>query len=136
VGDECHAERGRVEVGRLFGVVDVERKVVPAFNGEVVCGNVVLNSADELGIGDCQVSHDASKGRQDVVHDHRCSSMLGQVCQEILNSLHKTYALLASTLYKMSNDSFIDELDGRLIRLLSDYPRIGVLECARRLGVA
>ncbi len=36
----------------------------------------------------------------------------------------------------MSNDSFIDELDGRLIRLLSDYPRIGVLECARRLGVA
>lgn len=30
----------------------------------------------------------------------------------------------------------IDELDARLIELLTDEPRIGVLECSRRLGVA
>jgi DNA-binding Lrp family transcriptional regulator len=30
----------------------------------------------------------------------------------------------------------IDTLDARLIRLLVDEPRIGVLECSRRLGVA
>jgi len=30
----------------------------------------------------------------------------------------------------------IDELDSRLIALLDEHPRIGVLECARRLGVA
>lgn len=30
----------------------------------------------------------------------------------------------------------IDELDGRLIELLAAEPRIGVLECSRRLGVA
>ena len=33
------------------------------------------------------------------------------------------------------NDS-IDDLDGRLIRLLAEEPRIGVLECSRRLQVA
>lgn len=30
----------------------------------------------------------------------------------------------------------VDPLDGRLIRLLADAPRIGMLELARRLGVA
>jgi len=30
----------------------------------------------------------------------------------------------------------IDELDGRLIELLTDEPRVGVLEASRRLGVA
>jgi DNA-binding Lrp family transcriptional regulator len=30
----------------------------------------------------------------------------------------------------------IDALDGRLIELLASEPRIGVLECSRRLGVA
>src|SRR5258708_39642576 len=30
----------------------------------------------------------------------------------------------------------IDELDGRLIELLTNEPRIGVLEASRRLGVA
>ena len=30
----------------------------------------------------------------------------------------------------------LDELDARLIRLLAEQPRTGVLECARRLGVA
>jgi DNA-binding Lrp family transcriptional regulator len=30
----------------------------------------------------------------------------------------------------------IDELDVRLVRLFAEQPRIGVLECARRLGVA
>ncbi|MBA3489668.1 MAG: AsnC family transcriptional regulator, partial [Longispora sp.] len=30
----------------------------------------------------------------------------------------------------------LDELDVRLIRLLLTEPRIGVLECSRRLGVA
>jgi DNA-binding Lrp family transcriptional regulator len=33
-------------------------------------------------------------------------------------------------------DTLIDELDGRLIGLLTLEPRIGVLECSRRLGVA
>ncbi|MFC5287196.1 Lrp/AsnC family transcriptional regulator [Actinokineospora guangxiensis] len=30
----------------------------------------------------------------------------------------------------------IDELDSRLLLLLTDEPRLGVLECSRRLGVA
>lgn len=30
----------------------------------------------------------------------------------------------------------IDPLDARLITLLTEEPRIGVLECSRRLGVA
>jgi DNA-binding Lrp family transcriptional regulator len=33
-------------------------------------------------------------------------------------------------------DAMIDELDARLIDLLTEEPRIGVLECSRRLGVA
>nr|WP_018352373.1 Lrp/AsnC family transcriptional regulator [Longispora albida] len=36
----------------------------------------------------------------------------------------------------MDKLSSIDELDARLIKLLADEPRIGVLECSRRLGVA
>jgi DNA-binding Lrp family transcriptional regulator len=36
----------------------------------------------------------------------------------------------------MTSVSPIDSLDARLIRLLADEPRIGILECARRLGVA
>jgi DNA-binding Lrp family transcriptional regulator len=32
--------------------------------------------------------------------------------------------------------STVDELDARLVALLDTEPRIGVLECARRLGVA
>ncbi|MGH3663567.1 MAG: Lrp/AsnC family transcriptional regulator [Micromonosporaceae bacterium] len=34
------------------------------------------------------------------------------------------------------SDLSVDELDVRLIRLLADEPRVGVLECSRRLGVA
>jgi DNA-binding Lrp family transcriptional regulator len=30
----------------------------------------------------------------------------------------------------------LDALDGRLVQLLAEEPRIGVLECSRRLGVA
>ncbi|HEY1179212.1 MAG TPA: Lrp/AsnC family transcriptional regulator [Phytomonospora sp.] len=36
----------------------------------------------------------------------------------------------------MPSVSPIDSLDARLIRLLADEPRIGILECARRLNVA
>jgi DNA-binding Lrp family transcriptional regulator len=36
----------------------------------------------------------------------------------------------------MSRSGPIDRLDARLLTLLADQPRIGVLECARRLGVA
>ncbi|WP_199036017.1 Lrp/AsnC family transcriptional regulator [Glycomyces salinus] len=36
----------------------------------------------------------------------------------------------------MNNETSIDELDARLIALLDAEPRIGVLECSRRLGVA
>ncbi|MFJ6622170.1 Lrp/AsnC family transcriptional regulator [Kitasatospora sp. NPDC091335] len=41
----------------------------------------------------------------------------------------------ATTLPGSTNDT-IDTLDGRLIRLLAEEPRIGVLECSRRLQVA
>ncbi|MCD0485108.1 Lrp/AsnC family transcriptional regulator [Streptacidiphilus sp. ASG 303] len=34
------------------------------------------------------------------------------------------------------DDTPLDGLDGRLITLLAEEPRIGVLECSRRLGVA
>ncbi|OZM73613.1 AsnC family transcriptional regulator [Amycolatopsis antarctica] len=33
-------------------------------------------------------------------------------------------------------DGPLDELDSKLLLLLTDSPRLGVLECARRLGVA
>jgi DNA-binding Lrp family transcriptional regulator len=33
-------------------------------------------------------------------------------------------------------DGSIDDLDARLLLLLTDEPRLGVLECSRRLGVA
>ncbi|GAB3221816.1 Lrp/AsnC family transcriptional regulator [Glycomyces halotolerans] len=36
----------------------------------------------------------------------------------------------------MTTESPIDDLDARLIALLEAEPRIGVLECSRRLGVA
>jgi DNA-binding Lrp family transcriptional regulator len=42
---------------------------------------------------------------------------------------------MLSNLYS-AGVSVIDPLDQRLIALLADEPRIGVLECARRLGVA
>jgi DNA-binding Lrp family transcriptional regulator len=35
-----------------------------------------------------------------------------------------------------SRQDELDELDGRLLLLLTDDPRLGVLECSRRLGVA
>src|SRR3954462_9692524 len=35
-----------------------------------------------------------------------------------------------------TEDAMIDELDARLIELLAEEPRVGVLECSRRLGVA
>ncbi|SFT83819.1 DNA-binding transcriptional regulator, Lrp family [Actinopolyspora lacussalsi subsp. righensis] len=35
-----------------------------------------------------------------------------------------------------SGDESLDELDARLLLLLSDEPRLPVLECSRRLGVA
>jgi DNA-binding Lrp family transcriptional regulator len=36
----------------------------------------------------------------------------------------------------LMKDAMIDELDARLIELMTEEPRIGVLECSRRLGVA
>ncbi len=36
----------------------------------------------------------------------------------------------------MPEQSTLDELDARLVRLLAAEPRIGVLECSRRLSVA
>jgi DNA-binding Lrp family transcriptional regulator len=35
-----------------------------------------------------------------------------------------------------ANEEGMDELDARLLLLLADEPRLGVLECSRRLGVA
>lgn len=35
-----------------------------------------------------------------------------------------------------AGEGVLDELDARLLLLLSDEPRLGVLECSRRLGVA
>lgn len=40
------------------------------------------------------------------------------------------------TLINMANEPRIDRLDAQLIALLAEEPRIGVLECARRLSVA
>jgi DNA-binding Lrp family transcriptional regulator len=37
---------------------------------------------------------------------------------------------------KVSRLPMIDELDARLLLLLTDEPRLGVLECSRQLGVA
>jgi DNA-binding Lrp family transcriptional regulator len=36
----------------------------------------------------------------------------------------------------MNRDEVLDDLDARLLLLLTDQPRLGVLECSRQLGVA
>jgi DNA-binding Lrp family transcriptional regulator len=38
--------------------------------------------------------------------------------------------------HNAQEDAMIDELDARLLLLLTDNPRLGVLECSRQLGVA
>lgn len=48
-------------------------------------------------------------------------------------TLHKTSSVYAARLDNMTS---IDALDARLIALFAHEPRIGVLECARRLQVA
>ncbi len=44
--------------------------------------------------------------------------------------------LRGSNRYKLCNMSFIDDLDARLITLLTEQPQIGVLGASRELGVA
>ena len=51
-------------------------------------------------------------------------------------SLRKRPPIPVGRLGNMTSKSPIDGLDARLISLLANEPRIGVLECARRLGVA
>jgi hypothetical protein len=51
VGEERHAERGRVVVGGLAGVAHVVADVVPALDREGVLADVVLDGADQLGVG-------------------------------------------------------------------------------------
>lgn len=46
--------------------------------------------------------------------------------------MHTYSPIIAEYLYIMT----IDQLDARLIALLAAEPRLGVLECSRRLGVA
>ncbi|GGL11341.1 AsnC family transcriptional regulator [Planomonospora parontospora subsp. antibiotica] len=49
-----------------------------------------------------------------------------------MDNLHSYRPVSEEWLYIMT----IDELDARLINLLAAEPRLGVLECSRRLGVA
>lgn len=59
-----------------------------------------------------------------------------QVLPIILNRLLNTALLSGYSMDNMPSDASIDRLDARLIALLHAEPRIGVLECARRLSVA
>lgn len=59
-----------------------------------------------------------------------------QVLLEILHRLLKSTDESANTLSNMTTTPAVDALDARLIALLHAEPRIGVLECARRLSVA
>jgi DNA-binding Lrp family transcriptional regulator len=43
---------------------------------------------------------------------------------------------MASEQQSEHSDQPVDELDAKLLLLLTDEPRLGVLECSRRLGVA
>jgi DNA-binding Lrp family transcriptional regulator len=43
---------------------------------------------------------------------------------------------MPSDLQTEHSDQAVDALDARLLLLLTDEPRLGVLECSRRLGVA
>ncbi|MGW4114874.1 Lrp/AsnC family transcriptional regulator [Actinosynnema sp. NPDC004786] len=43
---------------------------------------------------------------------------------------------MASDAQAEHSDHVVDALDARLLLLLTDEPRLGVLECSRRLGVA
>jgi DNA-binding Lrp family transcriptional regulator len=49
-----------------------------------------------------------------------------------VDNLHSLLARTPEYVYIMT----IDELDARLITLLTEEPRLGILECSRRLGVA
>jgi DNA-binding Lrp family transcriptional regulator len=57
---------------------------------------------------------------------------------KFLGNLYTLNRRTPGNLYRLPTvkDAMIDELDARLIALLADEPRIGVLECSRRLGVA
>jgi DNA-binding Lrp family transcriptional regulator len=50
----------------------------------------------------------------------------------LVGNLHSAAPIAPEFLYTMT----IDQLDARLIALLAAEPRLGVLECSRRLGVA
>jgi DNA-binding Lrp family transcriptional regulator len=50
--------------------------------------------------------------------------------------LHRKLAVSARLLDRLPIVGVMDELDARLIELLAEQPRIGVLECSRRLRVA
>lgn len=56
--------------------------------------------------------------------------MAGQAVQPNLHKLHKLYRV------NTVNADQLDTLDTRLLLLLAAEPRLGVLECSRRLGVA
>src|SRR3954470_1209088 len=58
--------------------------------------------------------------------------MTGQLVQSVVGWMRKSVQLAHAD----QGGLMIDDIDARLIRLLAAEPRIGVLECSRRLGVA
>lgn len=55
---------------------------------------------------------------------------------QTLVTLHRSPAFLGRLLYTLPIVGTVDQLDARLIALLAAEPRVGVLECSRRLRVA
>jgi DNA-binding Lrp family transcriptional regulator len=62
------------------------------------------------------------------------SRFAGQLCRTGLVRLYISFGKWAEKVVRVS--STVDTLDARLIALLAAEPRIGVLECSRRLRVA
>src|SRR3990170_6765323 len=64
---------------------------------------------------------------------------MGHVAQCLSGSSGKLFSpgpQPAKVVRTMPKDRPIDELDAGIVEVLTEEPRIGVLECSRRLGVA
>src|SRR6185503_14870012 len=118
VGDAGHAERAGVVVRGLLGVADDEGDVVDPGDGERIRYFFPGPGAGCAGHG-VQLRRGAGAGQRTLFW---------------MVNMHISSALRGDWVSRLT--STVDALDADLLALLAAEPRIGVLECARRLRVA
>ena len=141
VGHQLHAV-GRLEVVRgLGGVADHEDDGVPAGHRERVGGGVVLDQADQLGqllgrelggalgVGQSREGGSRSVGRHAQGYNPTDDNVRN-VCHDDRTSCPARRPVRRRKVRRMT----IDGLDARIVEVFAAEPRVGVLECSRRLG--